>query len=39
MLAEIFLARLQTLVRSRGPDGSSTLPYDPRFVPIRAPRD
>jgi hypothetical protein len=38
MLAEIFLARLQNLVRSPAANSSSAPARDPRFVPIKLPR-
>jgi hypothetical protein len=38
MLAEIFLLRLQAMLRATAPAGSTTTASDPRFVPVTLPR-
>jgi hypothetical protein len=38
MLAEIFLTRLQNLVRMHGSRDSNLKARDPRFVPVKLPR-
>jgi hypothetical protein len=38
MLAEIFLTRLQSLVRQPGTRDSNVKARDPRFVPVKLPR-
>jgi hypothetical protein len=38
MLAEIFLLRLQTILRAAAPNNAPAAGSDPRFVPITLPR-